>query len=46
MPMTPHIERHFTATQTVRNIVIGMAITSNVVIRAPSCLPTGTALIA
>jgi vacuolar iron transporter family protein len=25
MPTTPHIERHFTATQTVRNIVIGMA---------------------
>lgn len=25
MPMTPHIERHFTATATVRNIVIGMA---------------------
>lgn len=25
MPMTPHIERHFTATATVRDIVIGMA---------------------
>ncbi len=25
MPQTPHIERHFTASQTVRDIVIGMA---------------------
>lgn len=25
MPMTPHIEKHFTATATVRDIVIGMA---------------------
>lgn len=25
MPTTPHIEKHFTATQTVRDIVIGMA---------------------
>ena len=25
MPVTPHIERHFTATATVRDIVIGMA---------------------
>ena len=25
MPMTPHIERHFTATATVRDIMIGMA---------------------
>lgn len=25
MPTTPHIERHFTATETVRDIVIGMA---------------------
>lgn len=25
MPMTPHIERHFTATATIRDIVIGMA---------------------
>ena len=25
MPLTPHIERHFTATATVRDIVIGMA---------------------
>ena len=25
MPVTPHIERHFTATETVRNVVIGMS---------------------
>jgi VIT1/CCC1 family predicted Fe2+/Mn2+ transporter len=25
MPVTPHIERHFTATETVRDIVIGMS---------------------
>jgi len=25
MPITPHIERHFTATETVRDIVIGMS---------------------
>lgn len=25
MPVTPHIEKHFTATETVRDIVIGMA---------------------
>jgi ABC-type sulfate/molybdate transport systems ATPase subunit len=25
MPTIPHIERHFTATETVRDIVIGMA---------------------
>jgi VIT1/CCC1 family predicted Fe2+/Mn2+ transporter len=25
MPVTPHVERHFTATETVRDIVIGMA---------------------
>jgi len=25
MPTTPHIERHFTSTATVRNIVIGLA---------------------
>jgi len=25
MPLTPHIEKHFTATATVRDIVIGMA---------------------
>ena len=25
MPVTPHIEKHFTATATVRDIVIGMA---------------------
>ena len=25
MPTTPHIEKHFTATETVRDIVIGMA---------------------
>src|ERR687898_863146 len=25
MPQTPHTEKHFTATQTVRDIVIGMA---------------------
>ena len=25
MPQTPHIERHFTASETVRDIVIGMA---------------------
>src|SRR3989442_7502718 len=25
MPQTPHIERHFTGTATVRDIVIGMA---------------------
>ena len=25
MPMTSHIKRHFTATATVRDIVIGMA---------------------
>jgi len=25
MPTTPHIERHFTATETVRDIVIGMS---------------------
>jgi vacuolar iron transporter family protein len=25
MPATPHIERHFTATETVRDVVIGMA---------------------
>jgi hypothetical protein len=26
MPMTPHIEKHFTATETVRDVVIGMAL--------------------
>ena len=25
MPTTPHLERHFTATETVRDIVIGMS---------------------
>jgi VIT1/CCC1 family predicted Fe2+/Mn2+ transporter len=25
MPATPHIEKHFTATETVRDIVIGMS---------------------
>src|SRR6188472_3010557 len=25
MPQTPHIEKHFTASETVRDIVIGMA---------------------
>ena len=25
MPTTPHIERHFKATETVRDIVIGMS---------------------
>src|SRR5947209_17431766 len=25
MPTTPHIEKHFTATETVRDVVIGMA---------------------
>ena len=25
MPVTPHVEKHFTATETVRDIVIGMA---------------------
>lgn len=25
MPQTPHIERHFTAGETVREIVIGMS---------------------
>jgi ABC-type sulfate/molybdate transport systems ATPase subunit len=25
MPQTPHIEKHFTASQTVRDIVIGMS---------------------
>src|SRR5579859_2415785 len=25
MPATPHIEKHFTATETVRDVVIGMA---------------------
>ena len=25
MPQTPHIERHFTASNTVRDIVIGMS---------------------
>src|ERR1700731_3454210 len=25
MPMTPHIEKHFTATETIRDIVIGMS---------------------
>ena len=25
MPSTPHLERHFTATDTVRDVVIGMA---------------------
>lgn len=25
MPMTPHIEKHFTATETVRDVVIGMS---------------------
>ena len=25
MPATPHVEKHFTATETVRDIVIGMA---------------------
>jgi len=25
MPQTPHIERHFTASDTVRDIVIGMS---------------------
>ena len=26
MPMTLHIEKHFTATETVRDVVIGMAL--------------------
>lgn len=25
MPLTPHIEKHFTASETVRDVVIGMA---------------------
>src|SRR3984893_13588506 len=25
MPMTPHIEKHFTASETVRDVVIGMS---------------------
>ena len=25
MPTTPHIEKHFTASETVRDVVIGMA---------------------
>jgi hypothetical protein len=25
MPSTPHVEQHFTATETVRDVVIGMA---------------------
>ena len=25
MPQTPHIEKHFTASETVRDIVIGMS---------------------
>jgi hypothetical protein len=25
MPQTPHVERHFTARETVRDIVIGMS---------------------
>ena len=25
MPATPHVEKHFTATETVRDIVIGMS---------------------
>ena len=25
MPATPHVEKHFTATETVRDVVIGMA---------------------
>jgi hypothetical protein len=25
MPQTPHVEKHFTATETVRDIVIGMS---------------------
>ncbi|MDX6530873.1 MAG: vacuolar iron transporter family protein, partial [Blastocatellia bacterium] len=25
MPMTPHVEKHFTASNTVRDIVIGMS---------------------
>src|ERR1041384_3121470 len=25
MPVTPHVEKHFTATETVRDVVIGMA---------------------
>jgi vacuolar iron transporter family protein len=25
MPQTPHVEKHFTASETVRDIVIGMA---------------------
>ncbi|HEY8284054.1 MAG TPA: iron transporter, partial [Chloroflexota bacterium] len=25
MPQTPHVERHFTAGETVRDIVIGMS---------------------
>ncbi|CAN2535906.1 hypothetical+protein [Methylocapsa aurea] len=25
MPMTPHVEKHFTATEAVRDVVIGMS---------------------
>ena len=25
MPVTPHLERHFTGTESVRDVVIGMA---------------------
>ena len=25
MPMTPHVEKHFTSSDTVRDVVIGMA---------------------
>jgi len=25
MPLTPHFEKHFTASETVRDVVIGMA---------------------
>ena len=31
MPQTPHVEKHFTASETVRDIVIGMSD------EAPSC---------
>ena len=38
MPVTPHVEKHFTASETVRDVVIGMADGLTVPFALDSCL--------
>ena len=37
MPVTPHIEHHFTSSETVRDVVIGMADGLTVPFAHPPC---------